>query len=70
MPFVSVRLVREVIADAPEAKKAEMGRRIATAVSEVTGLAKDQVWVVFEEVAAADWHVGDQSVKELRAAKR
>jgi 4-oxalocrotonate tautomerase len=70
MPFVSIRLVREVIADDPEAKKAEMGRRIATAVSEVTGLAKDQVWVVFEEIEAADWYVGDRSVKEMRAAKR
>jgi 4-oxalocrotonate tautomerase len=70
MPFVSIRLVREVIADDPQGKKAEMGRRIATAVSEVTGLAKDQVWVVFEEIEAADWYVGDRSVEEMRAAKR
>ncbi len=70
MPFVSIRLVREVIADDPEAKKANMGGRIATAVSEVTGLPKDAVWVVFEEVAAADWFVGDRSVEAMRADKR
>lgn len=68
MPFVNVRIVREVIADDPEGKKAEIGRRVAAAVSEVAGVPKEAVWVVFEEVAAGDWLVGDRTVKEIRAA--
>jgi 4-oxalocrotonate tautomerase len=70
MPFVNIRIVKEVIADAPEAKKAAINERVVAAISEVTGLAEDQVWVVFEEVAETDWFVGDQRVKELRAAAR
>lgn len=68
MPFVNIRLVREVIADDPVTKKAEIAQRIATAITEVTGLSRDDVWVVFEEVAAADWYVGPTSVASRRSA--
>ncbi len=69
MPFVNIRIVKEVIAEDPEGRKAEISRRVADAVSEVAGVPKEAVWVVFEEVAARDWYVGDRSVQELRAAK-
>ncbi|MEO6300883.1 MAG: 4-oxalocrotonate tautomerase family protein [Paracoccaceae bacterium] len=69
MPFVNIRLVREVIADDPAAKKAEIAKRIAAAITEVTGLSNDDVWVVFEEVAAKDWYVGPTSVEARRNAK-
>ncbi len=68
MPFVNIRLVREVIADDPEARKAEIARRIAAAITDVTGLSPDDVWVVFEEVAAKDWYVGPTSVQARRNA--
>lgn len=66
MPFVNIRIVKEVIADDPEAKKAAMAQKIAAAIAETAGISKNDVWVVFEEVAARDWFVGDSSVQERR----
>ena len=66
MPMVNIQLVREAIAADPEAKKAAIAAKVAAAISETTGLPKTSVWVVFEEVAAKDWYVGDESVAELR----
>lgn len=66
MPFVNIRLVREVIADDPETKKAKIADKIVEAVNDVTGIARDDVWVVFEEVAALDWYVGDKNVETRR----
>jgi 4-oxalocrotonate tautomerase len=69
MPFVNIRIAKEVIAADPDGRKAEISRRVCDAVSEVAGVPKEAVWVVFEEVAAADWYVGSQSVQDMRAAK-
>lgn len=69
MPFVNIRLVREVIADDPSAQKAEIAKRIAAAITDVTGLSNDDVWIVFEEVAARDWYIGPTSVEARRHAK-
>jgi 4-oxalocrotonate tautomerase len=69
MPFVNIRIVKEVIAADPDGRKAEISRRVAAALSEVAGVPEDAVWVVFEEVPARDWYVGRQSVQELRTAK-
>lgn len=67
MPFVNIRIVKEVIADDPVRKKAEMAERIVAAISETTGIGRNDVWVVFEEVAARDWYVGTTSVETRRA---
>ena len=69
MPFVSIRLVKEVIADDPVGKKTKMAERIAAAITETTGIGMDDVWVVFEEVAARDWFVGQTSVETRRTGK-
>jgi 4-oxalocrotonate tautomerase len=66
MPFINIRLVKEVIANDPEGKKAEIARKVTDAITEATGLAEDDVWVVFEEVAARDWFVGSTSVHARR----
>jgi 4-oxalocrotonate tautomerase len=66
MPFVNIRLVKEVIADDPAGKKARIAKRIVAAITETTGLADDDVWVVFEEVAARDWYVGPTDVETRR----
>ena len=66
MPFVNIRLVKEVIADDPDGKKAEMTDKIATVIAASTGVSEDQVWIVFEEVDAKDWFLGKNSVKKLR----
>ena len=35
-------------------------------ISEVAQLPRQAVWVVFEEVAADDWYVGQSRVSELK----
>jgi 4-oxalocrotonate tautomerase len=69
MPFVNVRLVKELIADNPEGKKAAIGKRITQAITETTGLADEDVWIVFEEVPAQNWYLGQKDVKSLRFSK-
>jgi 4-oxalocrotonate tautomerase len=66
MPFVNIRLVKEVIASDPEGKKAAITRDVVKAITQATGLTNDDVWVVFEEVAARDWYVGPTSVETRR----
>jgi 4-oxalocrotonate tautomerase len=68
MPFVNIRIVREVIADDPAGKKQKIASGIVKTITETTGLADDDVWVVFEEVAAKDWHVGPATVEARRRA--
>jgi 4-oxalocrotonate tautomerase len=69
MPFVNIRLVKELIADAPAKKKAAIGQRVADAISEITGLPPQEVWIVFEEVEARNWYLGTADVEMLRFRK-
>ncbi len=69
MPFVNIRLVKEVIAADPAGKKAEIARQVTAAIAGATGLASNEVWVVFEEVNARDWYVGETDVETRRAAR-
>jgi 4-oxalocrotonate tautomerase len=69
MPFVNIRLVKEVIASDPEGKKGAIARGVVKAITQATGLTNDDVWVVFEEVAARDWYVGPTNVETRRKAK-
>jgi 4-oxalocrotonate tautomerase len=68
MPFVNIRLVREVIADDPAGKKQKIANGVVKSITETTGLSHDDVWVVFEEVAAKDWYVGETNVEARRKA--
>lgn len=67
MPFVNIRIVKEVIAADPKGKKARISKAVTDAIIKETGLRKDDVWVVFEEVLARDWYVGDTDVETLRS---
>lgn len=67
MPFVNIRILKQVIADDPGRKKKEIAGRIAAAMSEVAGIPEDVVWVTFDEIDEADWFVGKDRVKDLRA---
>lgn len=69
MPFVNIRMVKEVIAADPAGKKAAIAEKVTAAITEATGLGPSDVWVVFEEVAAKDWYVAATSVEERRKAK-
>ncbi|MER9343668.1 4-oxalocrotonate tautomerase family protein [Mesorhizobium sp. M0601] len=66
MPFVNIRLVKEVIADDPAGKKAAIAAQVTSAITGVTGLTNNNVWVVFEEVAARDWFVGGTDIETRR----
>lgn len=66
MPFVNIRLVKEVIADDPEGKKTAIAAKVTEAIKEATGLGDSDVWIVFEEVLARDWYLGPANVKTLR----
>ncbi|RWM76839.1 MAG: 4-oxalocrotonate tautomerase [Mesorhizobium sp.] len=63
MPFVNIRLVKDVIADDPA------GCPGAAAITGATGLTSKDVWVVFEEVAARDWFVGETDVETMRSKR-
>ena len=64
MPFVTIR----ILAGHPQQRKDEISRRVTDAISEVAGLRKEAVWVVFEDVTAEDWYVGGVTVGELKKA--
>ena len=60
MPFVNIRILEGHSTQ----RKDEIARRVTEAISEVTELPKSAVWVVFEDVARADWYVaGDPCTK-------
>ncbi len=69
MPFVNIRIVKEVIADDPKGKKDGIARAVKDAIRAATGVGEADVWVVFEEVAARDWYVGQTSVEAKRAGQ-
>lgn len=65
MPFVSIRMVEGRTED----QKNEIARRVAAAVSEVTGLPKTDVWITFEDISTADWYIGDRSIRAIRSGQ-
>lgn len=66
MPFVNIRILE----GHSQERKDEMSRRIATAISDVTGLPKDVIWIVFDDVSRDDWSVGGVSVAALEKQKK
>ncbi len=69
MPFINVRIAREVIAHDPDGVKSTVANAITRALVERTTLVERDVWVVFEEVPASDFYVGGVSVASELAAK-
>jgi 4-oxalocrotonate tautomerase len=66
MPLVNIRIVKEVIAADPTGKKTAIAKQVTAAITGATGLTSNDVWVVFEEVNARDWFVGETDVETLR----
>jgi 4-oxalocrotonate tautomerase len=62
MPFINVQIVE----GHAQERKDEIARRITEAVTDVTKLPKEFVWVVFEEVSADKWYIGATSVSAAR----
>ena len=69
MPFVNIHIVKEAIAADPAGKKGRIAKAVKDAIRAETGLGESDVWVVFEEVLARDWYVGETSVETMRAAR-
>ncbi len=67
MPFVNIRLVKQVIEHDPEGIKAKVQTAVTDSIAEAAGIPKENVWVTFDEVDETDWFAGGQRVKELRA---
>src|ERR1700682_3582747 len=67
MPFVNIRILK----GHSQERKDEIARRVTETISEVAKLPKEAVWVVFEDVTADDWYVGQSRVSGLqkKAAK-
>ena len=64
MPFVTIRILQ----GHPQERKDEMSRRVTAVISELAGLPREAVWVVFEDVTAEDWYVGGDTVASLKRA--
>ena len=62
MPFVNIRLV----GGRSQEQKDEISKRVVDGISDVLQLPRGDIWVVFEDVSAADWYVGSTTVAELR----
>jgi 4-oxalocrotonate tautomerase len=69
MPFVNIRIVKEVIAEDPAGKKAAISKQVTAAIVAATGLTNEDVWIVFEEVDARDWYLGGIDVETRRYKK-
>ena len=54
MPFVNIRIYEGWGKD----NLSEIAKRVTAAITDVTKLPKEAVWVVFEEVDPPDWYVG------------
>jgi 4-oxalocrotonate tautomerase len=62
MPFVNIRILR----GHPQAAKKKIAEATVRSIHENTSIPSDQIWVVFEDVEAEDWFVGNSSVAEIR----
>ncbi|GLQ36171.1 4-oxalocrotonate tautomerase [Amylibacter marinus] len=67
MPFVNIRIVKQVIENDPEGIKAKVQADVTESLAQAAGIPKENVWVTFDEVDETDWFSGGQRVKEQRA---
>lgn len=67
MPLVKINSVAGNLGDNPDAGKKVIATKIAQVLADEMGLSTSDVWVVFEDIDAADWFVGPESVRELRS---
>ena len=69
MPFVSIKYVKENIADDPDGKMTRIADKVSRAIAEEMGVGPDSVWVGFEPLPAAEFYVGASSVAAMRAKR-
>ena len=65
MPLVNIQILK----GHPQERKDEIARRVVATVSELAKLPPEAVWVVFDELPATDWYVGNTRVDILKKQK-
>ena len=53
MPMVNIRIFE----GHGKERKDEIARRITDAITDVTKLPREAVWIIFEEISPPDWYV-------------
>ncbi len=56
MPFVNIKMYEGF----SKARRDEIAARVTDAVCDITGLPRQGVWVIIEEIDPPDWYVGGQ----------
>lgn len=56
MPMITVKIMKGY----SKATKQKIATGIKNAVVEATGMRSTDMWIVFEDVAAEEWYVGDK----------
>ena len=56
MPMITIKILR----GHSKATKQKIATGIKNAVVDATGLQPTDMWIVFEDVAAEEWYVGDK----------
>ncbi len=62
MPFVNIRIYEGW----GKERKDEIAKRVTGAITDVTGLLKEAVWVVIEEVKPHDWYAAGKPGQPMK----
>jgi len=62
MPFVNIRIYEGW----GKERKDEIAKRVTSAITDVTGLPKEAVWVVIEEVKTNDWYAAGKPGEPIK----
>ncbi|MEK7770999.1 MAG: 4-oxalocrotonate tautomerase family protein [candidate division NC10 bacterium] len=62
MPFVNIR----IYAGHGKERKDEIARRVTEAISDVTTVPREAIWVVIEEIDPPDWYVAGKPGERMK----
>lgn len=62
MPFVNIR----IYAGHGKERKDEIARRVTEAISDVTKVPREAIWVVIEEIDPPDWYVAGKPGERMK----
>lgn len=65
MPYIHI----DWVSGQGDERRDEVAKRVTHAVNEITGIALTDIWVVFRDIEAKEWYIGDRSVADRRAGK-
>lgn len=54
MPFITIRIFK----GHSKEKKANLAQKITEIVRAETGIPKEQIWIVFEDIPPEEWSIG------------